>query len=139
MYKLNSRLHQPHQLGLRIPFRLAVPGSPDYNELLKVIFAWYGYWVPIIPFAVKFEPYEYAKSLIDPLWLFQPYIVNHYPQLIAITAPYTTAWGSSGNYAYSYAWLLGWVLSHLQALSHRLLKLLLMAVFGLSMSGMPSI
>jgi peptide/nickel transport system substrate-binding protein len=86
-------------------FDLSYPGTPDYDELLDVIFSWYHYWVPVIPLAAKIEPFEYLKSFIDPLWVYQSYIVDNYPWFTAFTVPYYSAWGASTAFAYVYAWL----------------------------------
>jgi len=55
----------------QIAFGAAAPGTPFYNEMVKTIFGWYGYYIPIIPLGEKVEPLEYGKSLMDPLWAYQ--------------------------------------------------------------------
>ena len=50
---------------------IAAPGTPQYDLMLKIIFAWYYYFVPIVPLYDKLEPYEYMKMAMDPNWLFQ--------------------------------------------------------------------
>ncbi|WP_292000251.1 hypothetical protein [Caldivirga sp.] len=57
------------------------PGTSDYDLALEVIFSWFHYFVPTIPFFEKLEPYEYRVELMDPNWLFQGYILDHYPWL----------------------------------------------------------
>ncbi|KUO93474.1 MAG: hypothetical protein AT713_03385, partial [Caldivirga sp. JCHS_4] len=60
---------------------IAAPGTPNYDLMMKIIFAWYDYFVPIVPLYSKLEPYEYMKSVMDPNWLFQPCILDKYPLL----------------------------------------------------------
>ncbi|WP_291999705.1 ABC transporter substrate-binding protein, partial [Caldivirga sp.] len=60
---------------------IAAPGTPNYDLMMKIIFAWYHYFVPIIPLYSKLEPYEYMTMAMDPNWLFQGYILDHYPWL----------------------------------------------------------
>ncbi len=69
-------------------FKLSQPGTSDYDELLKVYIAWTSYWWPTIPITYNVMPIQYAKSLMDPGWLFQSYIYDHYIYLIP-----TPAWG----------------------------------------------
>ena len=68
---INSTLGFINLTNWQNAFNAAAPGTPFYNEMLATIFAWYGYYIPIIPLGAKIEPLEYAKSLMDPLWAYQ--------------------------------------------------------------------
>jgi peptide/nickel transport system substrate-binding protein len=50
---------------------LAYPGTPDYDLLLKTLFAWNWYFVPTVPLGAKIEPIEYAWYLLDPGYVYQ--------------------------------------------------------------------
>uniref|UniRef100_UPI0025C3856D ABC transporter substrate-binding protein n=1 Tax=Caldivirga sp. UBA161 TaxID=1915569 RepID=UPI0025C3856D len=52
-------------------FGAGAPGSEPYDLAVKTLFAWYDYYVPVIPLGEKIEPLEYAKNLIDPMWLYK--------------------------------------------------------------------
>uniref|UniRef100_UPI0025C37860 ABC transporter substrate-binding protein n=1 Tax=Caldivirga sp. TaxID=2080243 RepID=UPI0025C37860 len=50
-------------------YDVSTPGSKLYEELTKVLFAWYYYYVPIVP--MVYGPYggPYAKAYFDPYWI----------------------------------------------------------------------
>ena len=75
------------------------PGEPEYDLALEVIFAWMHYFVPIVPLYDKYWPFEYSTSIMDPGWLFQGYVYDNYPGLLAVFLEYQP-WGY-GNQPFS--------------------------------------
>ncbi|ABW01080.1 ABC transporter substrate-binding protein [Caldivirga maquilingensis] len=52
-------------------YDVSTPGSNLYEYLTEVLFAWYDYYVPVIP--IVYYPYikVYQPSYMDPLWLYK--------------------------------------------------------------------
>ncbi|WP_422653014.1 ABC transporter substrate-binding protein, partial [Caldivirga sp. UBA161] len=75
------------------------PGSSSYDLALSVIFAWFHYYVPILPLYDKYWPFEFSYSIMDPGWLFLPYVYDNYPGLLAVFLEYQP-WGY-GNQPFS--------------------------------------
>jgi len=67
---VNSTLGYINLTNWQVYFNAAAPGSEDYANAVKVIFAWYYYFVPMIPIYSKISPYIYAKSVADINWTY---------------------------------------------------------------------
>jgi len=46
------------------------PGSSTYHELVKVLSAWYLYWVPAVTISQIMLGQTFPKSMVDPMWAY---------------------------------------------------------------------
>ncbi|MFP3303016.1 MAG: ABC transporter substrate-binding protein, partial [Caldivirga sp.] len=49
--------------------RTAIPGSKEYEELIKILFSWYEYYVPGVEISVASITAAYPKSVVDADWI----------------------------------------------------------------------
>jgi peptide/nickel transport system substrate-binding protein len=68
---VNSTFGYVNLTNLRNLLVSSVPGSPEYEEAIKVYFAWWEYFIPMSTTNVQFIPIEYAKYINDPKWMMQ--------------------------------------------------------------------
>ena len=68
---INSTLGYINFTNWETALYAAYPGTPDYDELIKVIFAWITYYVPGVPENARNLYQQYAYYLIDPNWIYR--------------------------------------------------------------------